>query len=241
MYAIQWTRSLLFIILMYVGMAGYAIIYFPWALASRNGAYAAIHGYCRFVRFIAHHLVGLRTEVRGVVPTEECLVAAKHQSFLDIILITGVLPKPKLIMKAILKWAPFLGFYAVRIGCVPVNRGRRGHAMKQMVEHVKKGLSAPGQLVIFPQGTRVAAGAVRPYKIGAGVLYTELDQPCYPAATNVGVFWPRRGIYRKPGLAVVEFLPPILPGQTLEPFMPELEATLESHSNRLMAEAGFKL
>ena len=60
-----------------------------------------------------------------------------------------------------------------------------------------------------------------------------------PAATNVGVFWPRTGIYRKPGLAVVEFLPRIRAGRDIAAFMADLERTVESASNRLMAEAGF--
>ena len=60
-----------------------------------------------------------------------------------------------------------------------------------------------------------------------------------PAATNVGVFWPRHGLYRKPGLAVVEFLPRIKPGLTNAEFMAELERSIETASNRLMAEAGF--
>jgi 1-acyl-sn-glycerol-3-phosphate acyltransferase len=55
----------------------------------------------------------------------------------------------------------------------------------------------------------------------------------------VGVFWPRHGIYRKPGLAVVEFLPAIAPGRTVGDFMAELERVIETASDRLMAEAGF--
>ena len=56
-------------------------------------------------------------------------------------------------------------------------------------------------------------------KIGSGVLYEELGQDCVPVATNVGVFWPRKGIMRKPGLAVVEFLPRIEAGKDKELFM----------------------
>lgn len=94
-------------------------------------------------------------------------------------------------------------------------------------------------MIIYPQGTRVAAGAKKSYKIGVGVLYTELGQDCVPAATNVGVFWPRHGILRKPGLAVVEFLPRIPAGQSVEAFMAKIEPVVESASDRLMAEAGF--
>jgi 1-acyl-sn-glycerol-3-phosphate acyltransferase len=73
------------------------------------------------------------------------------------------------------------------------------------------------------------------------VLYAQLGQDCVPAATNVGVFWPRHGFYRKPGLAVVEFLPPIAPGLPTPEFMAELEQRIETASNALMAEAGFQL
>jgi 1-acyl-sn-glycerol-3-phosphate acyltransferase len=175
------------------------------------------------------------------VPQEEVLVASKHQSFFDIIMIVSVLPRPKFIMKKELLRAPILGWYALRIGCIPVDRGKRGQAITQMIADVKSGRSQPGQLIIYPQGTRVAAGAARPYKVGTGVLYTETGQDCVPAATNVGVFWPRHGIYRKPGLAVVEFLPRIPAGMTAEAFMATLESTVEEESNRLMEEAGFDL
>ena len=185
-------------------------------------------------------MVGLKSEIRGEVPDGEVMVASKHQSFFDIIMIVSVLPRPKFIMKHTLKWAPILGYYAVRIGCVPVNRGKRGEAIKKMVADVAAGKQHPGQLVIYPQGTRVAPGVDRPYKIGTGVLYKELQQPCVPAATNVGVFWPRTGIYRKPGTAVVEFLPPIDPGAETDSFMKELETQVEAASDTLMAEAGFK-
>lgn len=83
----------------------------------------------------------------------------------------------------------------------------------------------------------MAPGAHLPYKMGTAALYGQLDQPCYPVAANVGVFWPRHGIYRRPGTAVVEFLPPIQPGQTAAAFMVELETAIEDASNRLIAEA----
>jgi 1-acyl-sn-glycerol-3-phosphate acyltransferase len=80
----------------------------------------------------------------------------------------------------------------------------------------------------------------RPYKVGTGLLYEQLGQPCVPVGTNVGVFWPKRGILRKPGLAVVDFLPCIEPGLPVAEFMERLETVVETSSNALMAEAGFK-
>ena len=237
--ALQWVRSLVFIVQMYLAMAVLALVFTPFAIFRREAAFAAVHAYCRWIRFSARWLVGLRSEVRGAVPDTEVLVAAKHQSFFDIILITSAVPRPKFIMKRELIWAPILGWYALRIGCVPVDRGKRGQAIKKMAADAATGRQQPGQLIIYPQGTRIAPGVKAPYKVGTGVLYQGLAQDCVPVGTNVGVFWPKHGILRKPGLAVVEFLPVIPAGQPLPDFMAELETVIEASSNRLMVEAGF--
>jgi 1-acyl-sn-glycerol-3-phosphate acyltransferase len=239
--ALQYALSLIFIVQMYLSMVILALWWTPIVFFRKDAAFDAVHSYCRWVRTSAAVLVGLRSEIRGEVPQDEVIIAAKHQSFFDIIMIVSVVPRPKFIMKRELLLAPIVGWYAKKIGCVPVNRGKRSEAMKKMVADVKAGTTAPGQLIIYPQGTRVAAGATKPYKIGVGVLYAELGQDCVPAATNVGVFWPRHGILRKPGLAVVEFLPRVPAGQSVQEFMRRIEPLVESASNRLMAEAGFKV
>ncbi len=237
--AVQWLRSLVFIVQMYVAMAVIGIVLFPWALVSARGARVACKAFCSWVRWTAAWMVGLRTEVRGTPPSGEVLIAAKHQSFLDIILIFSAVPAGKFIMKRELLWTPILGQYALRIGCIPVNRGKRGAAIKKMVEDVARGAVRPGQLIIYPQGTRVAPGAVVLYKIGSGAIYAAIHQDCVPVATNVGVFWPRHGILRKPGVAVVEFLPPIPAGLPRDAFMARLETEIEGASDALIQEAGF--
>ena len=240
-YAWRWIKSLVFVGQMYLMMLVIGLVYLPYALASRNGARAACKAYCRWVLWTARWMVGLHSEVRGPVPTGEVLLAAKHQSFLDILIIFNAVPSGKFIMKREILWTPIIGLYAVRLGCVAVDRGKRGAAIRKMSEDVKKGRADAGQLIIYSQGTRVAPGVKAPYKVGTGVLYEQMGQPCVPAATNGGVFWPRTGIYRKPGLAVVEFLPPIAPGLGREAFMQQLESSIETRSNALMREAGFAL
>lgn len=240
MLAIRWVLSLIFIIQMYLAMAVIAVVFAPFALFSRNAAVRACHVFCAWVLVTLRLLCGLRTEVRGTPPTDEVMIAAKHQSFLDIIMIYNAVPRGKFIMKRELLWTPFLGQYALRIGCVPVDRGARGAAISKMKADVQAGTAFPGQLIIYPQGTRVAPGVSKPYKVGSGLLYEQLGQPCVPVAANVGLFWPKRGILRKPGVAVVEFLPRIEPGLPVRDFMARLEAEVETASNNLMAEAGFR-
>lgn len=239
MIALRWILSLVFIVQMYLAMAVIAIVFAPWALFSRAGAFAACHSYCAWVIFTARVLCGLKSEVRGTPPTGEVVVAAKHQSFFDIILIFHAVPHGKFIMKRELIWTPFLGQYAMRLGCVFVDRGKRGAAITKMKEDVAKSAADPGQLIIYPQGTRVAPGVSRPYKVGTGLIYEQLGQPCVPVATNVGVFWPKRSLLRKPGLAVVEFMPAIPPGEPVGTFMKRLEQDIETRSDALLDEAGF--
>lgn len=240
-YSIQWVRSLLFNIAMYLVMPVYAVLYLPWMLVSPKGGVAACHAYCRTVKWLAGWMINLRCEVRGTPPAGQVLVAAKHQSFLDIIMIFDAVPHGKFIMKAILLYAPILGQYAYRIGCVPVNRGKRGQAITKMLDDVKRGESLPGQLIIYSQGTRLAPGVKRPYKIGTAVLYEQMGTECYPVATNAGVYWPRRGVYRKPGTAIVDFLPPIPAGLPKDTFLKRLENEVETASDALLVEADFEV
>ena len=238
--AIQWGRSLIFNLSMYVAMLVVGVLYLPWAIWSADGAVAGCHAYCRYVRWSASWMVGLKTEVRGTPPAHECMVAAKHQSFMDVLMIYGAMPRGKFIMKALLAYAPIIGQFGLRIGCVPVNRGKRGAAIKKMLDDVQAGRSKPGQLIIYPQGTRIAPGVDAPYKKGTSILYEQLQQDCVPVACNVGVFWPKRGVTRHPGIAVIEFLDPIKPGLDQATFMEKLIEAIEPNSQRLAAEAGFK-
>jgi 1-acyl-sn-glycerol-3-phosphate acyltransferase len=234
-------RSLAFDACLYTVMGIYGVVFAPAAIWSVNGAYAAIHAYCRTMFWLLRVLCGLKVEVRGRVPEGAVIVASKHQSFLDIMMLAHTLPRASFIMKRELRWAPVIGVYALRIGSTPVSRGQRSKAMREMVSHAGKEAGEPRQLVIYPQGTRVAPGARLPYKVGAGVLYERLGFTCVPAATNAGVFWRRRSLYRRPGTAVLEFLEPIPAGLPVAEFMARVEAVVEAKSDRLMREAGFEV
>ncbi|MEM6759258.1 MAG: lysophospholipid acyltransferase family protein [Pseudomonadota bacterium] len=236
----QYLRSLLFTIQAYFAMAVLGLVFAPYAALSPIGARRACQTYCIWVKWTMRWLVGIRYEVRGTPPQGEVLIAAKHQSFLDIMLIFHALPAPKFIMKRELLWTPIIGLYAKRLGCVPVSRGKRGAAIQKMVRDVEAGRAQPGQLVIYPQGTRVAPGVKVPYKVGTAILYEELGQPCVPVAANAGLFWPRKGVMRHPGTAVVEFLPEIPTGLDRATFMARVEDIVEHRSDALMAEAGFE-
>ena len=235
----QWVRSILYVIQATLMMPVIGLLFAPWAMFSKNGAYVACKSYSRWCFWTARWMIGLRCEVRGTVPQGEALVAAKHQSFLDIMIIFAALPRAKFIMKKEILYTPVIGQYVKRMNMVAVDRGKRGKAITKMLSAVKSGRIEPGQLVMYSQGTRVAPGVSAPYKAGTAALYEQMEQPCVPVATNAGYFWPRRGLYRRPGVAVVEFLQPIEPGLPKDAFMRTLETQVETASDGLLREAGW--
>ncbi|MFC6637082.1 1-acyl-sn-glycerol-3-phosphate acyltransferase [Sulfitobacter sp. JBTF-M27] len=237
---LQWVRSILYIIQVTIAMPIIGLAFAPWAMFSKTGAYTACKTYAAWCMWSARWMIGLRCEVRGKVPDGEVLVAAKHQSFLDIMIIFHALPRAKFIMKKEILWTPVIGQYTKRMQMIAVDRGKRGKAIQKMMDDVHAGRIEPGQIVIYSQGTRVAPGVSAPYKVGTAVLYGQLGQPCIPVATNAGYFWPRRGLYRRPGLAVVEFLDPIEPGLSKDAFMADLEQKVETTSNALLKEGGWQ-
>ncbi len=239
MNILQWIRSIIFIVQATIMLPVIGLLWAPWAMVSKRGAYAGCRAYARWVIWTASWMINLRCEVRGTPPDMAALVPAKHQSFLDILLIFNALPAAKFVMKNQLRWSPVLGQYTAKMEMVFVDRGKRGAAIAKMLADVDAGQREPGQLVIYPQGTRSLPGAKMPYKVGTAILYEQLNQPCYPVATNAGVFWPRRGLYRRPGVAVVDFLPPIAPGMPRQEFVVELENRIEAASDALLKETGF--
>ena len=237
--AVQWVRSLIYVVQVYLMMPVIGILFAPWAIFSKTGTRICCKTYARWAFWTAWWIVGVKTEVRGTPPSGNVLVAAKHQSFLDVLMLYEALPDAKFIVKREIFRTPVIGQYAKLMGCVAVDRGKRGAAIKQMLQGLESDAQKVGQLAIYSQGTRILPGVKAPYKVGVGVLYEELGQPCVPVATNVGLMWPRHGIMQHPGVAVIEFLEPIQPGLTRNEFMDTIERVVEDKSNALMREAGF--
>ncbi len=235
---VRTARSILFDVWLYGSMAVMGVVLLP-ATLSRRWTIWAMRAYCVQALFMLERICGLRVEVRGVAPAGAALLAAKHQSFLDVLVLMRTLPAPAFVMKRSLAYAPIFGLYALRIGCAPVDRAGGASALKRMRRRLARvrGSDPDAQIVIFPQGSRTPPGAIAPYKRGVAALYEADAAPCALAATNAGLFWPRGGWARRPGVAVVEFLEPTPAGLGKDVFMARIERDIETATARLEAEA----
>jgi 1-acyl-sn-glycerol-3-phosphate acyltransferase len=184
-------------------------------------------------------LVGIRVEFRGRehIPAGACLVAAKHQSAFETFALFLCFRDPAFILKRELCWLPLFGWYAWRAKMIPVNRGARSRAMRQMAVSARQAMREGRQIIIFPEGTRRAPGVPPEYKYGLTHLYSQLDVPCVPVALNSGCFWPRRTFLRFAGTLVIDILPPLPAGMEKAAFHEEVQARIEAASDALLAEA----
>lgn len=234
-------RSLLFNVVFFSWTAVYCVS-IAWALIMpRPVMLAMIRFYMGSLSLLERTIIGLRYEVKGTehLPKEGAyLVGAKHQSMWETMKLHLMFRDPAIVLKHELIYIPLWGWYAWKARMIPVKRGKRGAAIASLIRGARAMKAMGREIVIFPQGTRVAVGEYRPYKVGISLLYDDLGVPLVPMAVNSGVFWGRKTFIKRPGLVTIEFLPPIPPGLPKDVALFELEARLESASNRLAVAAG---
>jgi 1-acyl-sn-glycerol-3-phosphate acyltransferase len=175
-------------------------------------------------------------EVRGRehLPPGPCLIASKHQGMLDTLVALSLCEDPCIVLKRSLMRIPVFGWYAWKVGMIPIDRAGGAQTVRQMVAAARKALDEGRQVVIYPEGTRRPPGAAPAYKGGIGVLQKELATLCVPVATNSGKVWPAHGLIKRPGVAVFDVLAPIPPGLSRQAFMKALERDLEQASLALL-------
>ena len=231
-------RSLLFSLAFYLTTAAFTILGCPLLFGPRRYAMMGLKVHAKCCLWLLRTIAGTTLEVRGreFIPAAAAIVASKHQSTWETFALIPLLPDPAMVMKAELGWIPFYGLFAHKFGNIFVARKRGPAALRRMIAAAKQRAGANRQIVIFPEGTRQAAGAPPDYKSGIVALYEGLNLPCVPVALNSGALWPRRSVIRYPGTIVVEFLEPLPSGMDRTTFRQTLEARIEAASARLLAE-----
>jgi 1-acyl-sn-glycerol-3-phosphate acyltransferase len=235
-----WIGSFLFVVWMYGLMALLGLLFAPTLLGPRSWSRMAFRVYLALVFGGLRVLCGVRYEVRGRehMPAGGALVASKHQSMFETLAFWAILPDPAIILKKELAFLPVFGWYAMKLKNIKVDRAAGAKALRDMLKQARDRAGEGRQVVIFPQGTRLAPGETDTYKPGVAGLYSAMKAPCIPVALNSGLYWPAHGFVRRPGTIVVEFLPAIGPGLSKDAFMTELETRIESASTALLGETG---
>lgn len=206
----------------------------------RHGVIAIARYWAKLCSQLFTVIVGGSYEVRGLenLPQDQSLMlASKHMSVFETFALVPLVKDPLFILKRELMWIPLFGWAVARGEMIPINRGARAKALRDMLESAKQRMAEKRQLIIFPEGTRRPVDGEPIYKYGISHVYKALNVPCYPVALNTGLAWPRHSFLLYPAKTIVEILPPIQPGLDQNVFFEQVVETIESNSNRLITEA----
>ena len=226
-------RSVLFNLWFAAATAVLTILYLPVMLLPRRAMVRASQFWSITVLWGLKVFAGLRYEVRGAIPSGGVLVAAKHMSMWETLVLYLLLDDAVVILKRELFSIPFYGWYVKKAGMIGVNRKGGASSLRKMTVEARSAIASGRTLLIFPEGTRKNVGAPPDYKPGVAGIYAALDIACIPAAMNSGAYW--TGFVKKPGTIVLEFLPAIPPGLPRAEFMRQLQTSIETATDRLLA------
>ena len=151
-----------------------------------------------------------RTEgVRITDPRRPYVAVANHESFADIFLLSHLPWEMKWLSKEAIFKIPFMGWMMRMAGDIAVRRGDAGsriQALEQCRDRLRKGVS----VMIMPEGTRSADGALQPFRDGAFRLAVETGCPILPiavAGTRNAI--PKGSWVMNRARAVAKVLPPV--------------------------------
>ena len=150
------------------------------------------------------------------------LIAPMHQSAFDTVVWLLLVPECTFVLKRELTRVPVFGRLLLDGGMIPVDRRGGATAMRHLIRGAAATAAQGRQIVIFPEGTRVAPGAPVNLQPGVAALAAHLGLPVIPVVTDSGHYWGRRSFHKRPGTIRIVALPPLPVGLP----RPELMARL---------------
>ena len=131
---------------------------------------------------VAWTLCGLRPTVTGLehLPAGANIVVANHASYLDGLLLTGVLPAGYVfVVKSEMSQVPLAGRLLACLGTAFVTRQDTAAAALDARAILRRGRNGTS-FVFFPEGTIPPRGRLGPFRLGAFLTAAELGYPVVP-------------------------------------------------------------
>jgi len=164
----------------------------------------------RFGAASVFRLIGSPVRVIGAPLTEgeSCVVIANHQSYLDGIILTAVLPPQyTFLIKGEMAQVPLAGFILSRLGSEFVDRASHRHrhrSARRLVQAARSGRP----LAVFPEGTFDSQPGLKPFHLGAFRAAWNAGQSIVPVVIHgARQKLPDPTWLPRPGPLAVEFCP----------------------------------
>ena len=192
------------------------------------------------VRWLLRVVVGLDYRLEGEenIPDTPCIVFCKHESAWETIILPIHFAPQTWVLKRELLWLPFFGWGLAMLDPIAIDRSAGSTALQQVIDQGRERLSRGLWVVVFPEGTRVAPGARRRYKLGGASLAAATGAPVLPVAVNSGDFWGRNSFVKHPGVITMVVGPQLdTRGLSAAEINRRAEEWIEGEVNRLRAPA----
>jgi len=190
-----------------VGLLILLSMLFPFAVR-----YKMAGAWCALVLWMAKIFCGLTYEVAGlenIDANRPAIVLSNHQSAWETLALRHILPTQVVLLKRSLTWLPIWGWALGTLKPIAIDRENQRAAMRILLEKGTAYLNQGFWVIIFPEGTRTAAGEIRKFSAGGALLAQKSGYPVIPVAHNAGDFWPRYSFLKYPGTIKVKIGPAI--------------------------------
>jgi 1-acyl-sn-glycerol-3-phosphate acyltransferase len=234
---VQALGSIVFTTFLFLWTIGYAAFFvLVGGFMTHRRRFALIEWYAERIFDVLRVTCKLDYRVEGLenIPVEPHVAYWKHSSAWETFGQFLVGPPKVIVLKHELMYIPFVGFGLSLLRSIDVKRGAGTSAVNQVVSQGGSRLAEGLSVLIFPEGTRVAAGETRRYGVSGALLASRAGCKVVPVAHDAGYYWPRRGLLKKPGTIRVIVGPPIdAAGREPREINEEAQAWIESTIARI--------
>ena len=237
----QLFRSLLFTAYMMASACLFGAVMTLGFWLPYGAQFAIARTWARILFWLLERLCGLKYVVEGRerIPPGNHIVMSNHTSAWETVAQFLIFPPQVWVLKRELLWIPFIGWGLKLLRPIAINRGEGHRAVNQVVEQGKARLRDGLWIIIFPEGTRVVAGATPKFGVSGALLAIAAGKCVVPLSHNAGTFWPRRGVVKKPGTIRVVIGEPIAPaGKNPRELSDEVKQSIEAGLARIAEAAG---
>ena len=155
----------------------------------------------RFVNWFLYITCKVRLVVEGEenIPAEPCVIVSNHQGQWETFSMQYLFHPLCTLLKRELLYIPLWGWAMKLLNPIAINRSKPKEAIVQTLDEGSKRLKSGLYVLLFPEGTRVAAGKVGNYARSSFELAKRNNVKVLPICHNSGDCWPAHKFLKNSG------------------------------------------
>ena len=153
----------------------------------------------------------IKVDVSGLdnIPEVPYVALSKHQSSWETYFLQRTLRPVSTILKRELLKIPLFGWGLAMTRPIAIDRSNPRSALKDILSQGKRRLIEGNNVLLYPEGTRMAVGETGIYGRSGTALAIAAQAPLLPIAHNAGRCWPAHKFLKYPGTIYVVIGKPI--------------------------------